>query len=596
MPKDYTAQEIVSLVTKKRESQAFDELLSQMDADFNLFALDPFTAEEGHQAYTSPKPRNDFMKIYNGINKASLTWQIVTSEEAPQKERDAANMGEEFLTGVIERANKQLRQVGEPPCREGLTWLMCNRGATALKCLIYTNDDNETEIDIRPIDPMRMAWERGVNGLVWAAFLYHISKSEAMDRYGMEVEEEAIVIDFFDTKINAVVFSSGDVKNLSASQFVKEPTPHNLGHVPLWIGMAGGMPTVYDKSDKALLKYQAASVFASARGIYEPRNKQISFLLDSQEKSVAGTLVHEGRTGTPPLKGDPFGAYTVLNMNVDMAETVKALEPPKVPAETAALMGVFEKDMQESTVPYPIGYGLDPQAHSGAALAMLNDNTRSIYDPFCSLLENAYRWLCDEILAQFKTKGQKLTLKGFNQTGKFFTLDANPEEIEDDWYINVKCEPKLPRDEQGELYMALAATNPRGSLQRPFMSNYTAYEKIIKLQNPTAEDKRIEEQMVTQMLEQLPQIQIRKMAKALIDKGDIEGAKEVLASLPTPGGSQPGGMGQPGGMPGGAMPGGMPMPTPQELPQLLAMAEQLLAQGKPLPPELEAVIRGLQGK
>jgi len=591
----YTPSDIIDMFDKKRSTTAFADLIDQMEFDFNLAALSKYEPEPGHLSYTTPKPKNDFQKVLNGVNKATLTWQIVTPGDAPQTQRDQASKGEELLTGVIDRADRRLRAVGEPPLRSSLSWFGCGRGIAALKCLIYTNDERDTEIDIRPLDPMHMAWERGVNGLVWVAYEYHIGKEEALERFGIELgdEDDGRVIDFFDRTINAVVLSYGGASKLKESQFVKDPTAHGLKGPPVWIGFVGSMPTVFTKDNGATLQHRASSVFASSRNIYEPFNKQVSFIMDVAEKSVAGTLVYESKEGKKTVKGDPFANWQVIA--IAEGEKITPLMPPKVPVESTAILAIIDRDKQESTVPYPIGYGIDTASHSGAALSIMNDSTKSIYDPFCALVADGYRWLCEEILTQFKTKGQKLNLQGFDVNGKFFVLDATPDDIQDDWYIQVTCEPKLPRDEAGELQMALAATNPRAPSGRPFLDDYTALEKIVKIQNPDAVIKRIDEQMTLRMIEQMPNYQIRKVAKALIDKGEVEAAQELLASIPAPpgaGGGQPGPgqgappQGAPQGQPGAQ---GQPL-TPEELQKLAAIAAQMQAQGQPVPQEIQAAL------
>jgi len=532
--KKYTAGQILEMVDKKMSSDSFDELTTQMENDFNLFSLVPYEAEKDHQSYTSPSPKNDFLKVFHGVNKANLMWQIVTPEDAPEKERDAANKGEQLITGILDRADRRLRTLGEPPLRNGLSWHGCGRGMAGLKCLIYVDDSKDTQVDIRALDPMHMAWEQGQDGLVWGAFLYHVSKAEAEERYDITLKEgeDAIVIDFFDRVNNAVVLVKGSAEGKKESEFVKDPTPHGLNHVPIWLGFASGMPTVFTKENEPTLKQRAASVYASSRGIYEPKNKQVSFIMDTAEKSVAGTMTYETDDGKKSIEGDPFGNWKVIRLK--KGEVLKTLDPPKVPSESAVILSVLDRDKQESTVPYPIGYGIDPGTHSGTALTIMNDNTRSSYDPFCGMLADAFRWLCEEILIQFKTKGQKMKLKGFDSSGKFFVMEANPHDIEDDWYINVTCEPKLPRDEAGELQMALAATQARQPFGRPILSDYTAREKYMKIPNPDAEDERIEEQQIRRMIEQMPNVQVRRVAQELLDKGDKQGAVEFLSSISSP--------------------------------------------------------------
>ena len=39
-------------------------------------------------------------------------------------------------------------------------------------------------------------------------------------------------------------------------------------------------------------------------------------------------------------------------------------------------------------------------------------------------------------------------------------MDATPDDVKDNWYISVKCEPKLPRDEAANIQMAIASSTP----------------------------------------------------------------------------------------------------------------------------------------
>ena len=183
-------------------------------------------------------------------------------------------------------------------------------------------------------------------------------------------------------------------------------------------------------------------------------------------------------------------------------------------------------------------------------------------------------------------------------------MEANPADIKEDWHIETINEPKLPRDEAGEIQMALAATTPRGN-QPPLISVLTARERILRLPNPDSEADRIDEERITSLIESQPSYIIRKYAKSLIEKGDKEGAEEFLAGIQGPQGSIGGGgmQGQPSGAPGatqmqqGGIPqgqgvgGGIPQPSPEEVQQLMAMAESLLQQGKPIPLELEQILR-----
>lgn len=576
--RDYTAEEILELVDNKTNSQSYTDWIEQMEDDFDLFSLKEYDAESGHQSYTSPKPRNDFDKISDGIDKAVLTWQIETEEDAPENEREAASKAERLIAGVLTIADEQLKNIGEPRLRHGLRWFGCQRGAVGLKCLLYKGDEEgKAEIDITYLDPMQIRFEKGIKGYSWVAYIYKIGKVEAKERYDVDITSDgAEIIDFFDKTINAVVMKSGTTEK-TEKQFVKDPEAHGLDHVPVWFGYAGGMPTMYTKDGDTTLKHQAKSVFSSSRQTYEAYNKQISFMLDAQERSVAGSLIHEMEEGMKPIEGDPYKAYRIMNI-ISGKEKLYPLEPPKVPPETGAILSAFDRDLQQSTPPWPQAYGVDTGDHSGAALVTLNDAIRSVYNPYCALLEDAYRWLCREILTQIKTKNLSLEVRGYDNKGKFFKLNINPSEIKDDWFFKVTCEPELPRDKAADIQTALVVTEARPPYGRPLLPRHTAMEDIIKVKNPDEQEALIDREMASEQLKQSPYWQVRQLGLEILKKGDLYGALEVLSAAPSPlQGMQ--GQGQ----------GGAPVPTNGQVPNrdlLEQIALQLQQSGRPIPPEL----------
>ncbi len=576
-----SAEEITAMVMAKRDSLPVTELRDQMEDDFSLFTLDAYEPEPDHQAYTSPKPKNHHEKINKALNKAELVYNIALPDEAPKVDRDAANKGEDFLTAVFSQADRNSRNRGDPPLRESLGWFACDTGMMVARCLVYLDDSDEMIFDIRAHDPFHTYWEDGYEGLSWAAPTYAVSKAEALDRWGIEAKTDSLtLIDWFNRKYNAIVLYDGDKEG--DSHWIKKPAVHGLDHVPVFVGYASSMPKRFDRNFQQQLKHRAASVFASSRGIYAPFNKQVSFIMDTNEKSVAGSMIYESEDGQKTVKENPYSSWTTVRIKI--GEKLYPIPAPKVPPEANVIMGIIDRDIQESSVPYPVGYGLDPGSHSGAALSMLNENMRTLFDPYCSLLEQVYQWACEEILHQFKEKGKAVKLSALREGTKFFSVEAHPDDIHEDWYINVKVQPKLPRDQAGELQMALAATNPRPPDGRPFLSDATALEDILHIKSPDAEQERIKEQMLNRKMEAMPQIQLREMAKAMIDKGDLEGARELLASIPAPGPQPtPGGNGQQPGPAGpaqapmmgqGSVPGARPMPTPEEMAALAAMIGQ----------------------
>lgn len=607
---EYTAEQILQMVRTQGASTPFQAWVSQMQKHYDLFSLEPYVPDKkGHQAYTSPRPRNDFLKVFHGVNKATLTWKVALPEDASEGDRKAASKIEDLLAGIIGQADQELRDNGESSLREGLGAFAGLRGAGGLVCRIYPDESKDTQIDIRPLDPLHMRFQRGVKGLVWASYEYKVSAAEARERWGVElageeqpgVEVNATVVDFYDRRINAVVLATGSKAEGEAatSQFIKVPTAHGLDHVPMFIGFSSGLPTFFDEDFQPDFTQKAASVYAASAETYPAWNKQVSTMMDVAELQVGTALAYFGPAGSleGKIKESPWLPRTILEL--PMESRLQEIFPPKLSEASGAVIGALNKDIQESTMAYPVAYGQDPQGHSGVALQVMTDNMKSIYGPFTRLLEDAFRWLCREILVQFKAKGQKITLRGFSSDGKFFEMEADPADVNDEAFLKVTCVPQLPRDEAGMLQMGKLASEP-GRDGEPLVSRYTARDKYLMLQNPDAEATRIEDERVERLINMSPVLQIKLVANKLIERSKSEKnpglaqlAMELLASIPAPGGQQRVPMPQTAPGPRVGAPEGVPPgpPPPEVVAEAQLMAQAAQAEGQPIPPEVAMVLQ-----
>jgi len=554
-----TIEEIKKLISEKEAT--LSELRAQMDDDFDLFSLTPYEPKDragnvrkGYQAYTSTAPRNFFDKVLDGVNRAALTIAIKLPEKASKEKQKAASEGELYLFGALHDVDQRQALRGEPPLREALGFLMCLRGRVALRALVYIPKGEEDVVfDVQPWDPMHVTWEQGSKGLVWTAYKRKATKAQILSEYGITIEKkEEDIIDFFDEENNSVIV--GGV-------WAKEPTPHGIGRVPVFVGAVGSMPTIQTKDFASTLEHQGDSVWAVSRGLYEPFNKHISELMDIHERAKQAPLTYESEDGTKGVGGDPYESREVIR--IKKGEVLAHLPMPEVPASTGAILGVLQEDKQQSSLPFPIAYGGTRQAQSGISLSIQLEATRSVYNPRTALMVRAHTWLCEELLAQFHDKGTKAReLTGYDyrndtENGVFFRTTSEPEAIDPSWHIEVKCEPRMPRDEQTEIVMANMARQPGGVGGMPLMSLETILERILKVRDPHAEIDKIK----VEMGEALAPVQIRLIAAALREAGREDAAREIEALLRRPGGdgAAPTGPGGPQGAP----------PIPPELVQAI---------------------------
>lgn len=533
----------------RRESD-LSELRSRMDSDFDLWALTEYKAKSAaYESWTSSSPKNFFNKVVDGLNRASLTVSIRLPEEASDEERDAASTGELYLFGALAAIDRTLRMKGEPPLRQGSSFLMGARGWVALRALVYVPEGEEdTVFDVVPWDMRHVTWEQGSRGLIWAAHKRKVSNSQIEDEYGIDLGRagETWVIDFYDRDKNCVI-----VRDV----FAKDPAQHKIGHVPVWIGAVGGMPTMQPGSDASgsssgamsgsLLKYRGQSVWDASRALYEPVNKHISTLMDIAKKGSVGSLVHKSKKGKAKIVGDPHETFRVIPLAED--ESLVPLESPRAPPETFPVLRVLTDDLDQASLPNPLSFGGTNAPESGRALAIRIDATRSVFNPFTSLLAEEYTWLIEELLGQFANKGMKpADLRGFRPARPdeikvsdevFFQVKVKPEDINPAWFVNATVEPRLPRDEENEIIMAIQATSKKPG-EQPLMSKRTAREIIIKMRDPDAEEARI----LIEEGKSLAPIQARRIAAELTKAGEEALAEEVLALIPQPGQTGPAGV------------------------------------------------------
>ena len=596
-----TTGDILTAVTRKEGEMS--ALRTRMDSDFSLLTMVPYESKDangnvrkGYQTYTTSEPRNIFDKILDGLNRAVLTVAIQLPAKATKAERQAASQGELFLFGVLEKIDRQLKARGEPPLRESLGYYLCARGWCALRALVYMpKGDEDIAFDVVPWDPRHVTWEQGANGLLWAARKRRATAAQIMAEYGIAITaREADVIDFWDEKRNSVVV---------AGSFGKEPTEHNIGHVPVLVASVGSMPTMQGKDFEGTMEYRGDSVWTASRGTYEPLNKHISRLMDVHEAASVGSMVYKTEDGTKDLEGNPFQTFKVHKMKLD--EVLEHIELPRAPQETGAILQLLSEDIARSNLPYPQAYGGTTQPLSGRALAYLGDQTQSVYTPRTGALADAYIWLAEELFTQFKNKAvAPVMMQGFQADDTFFKAKIQPKDISADWFIKGTVAPKLPRDEESEIQMGLAATLQRGPTDLPLVSKATARANILKLRDPDAEEDKVLEEMGKAM----PPILGARIANAMKERGDDEGAELVMAWLASQGqGSPPPGQGvSPNGAPAVPQANGQQPQAMQVIEAVLQTLEQMgaeqlaqalmqaLQSGQAPPPELiDAIIQAL---
>jgi hypothetical protein len=192
---------------------------------------------------------------------------------------------------------------------------------------------------------------------------------------------------------------------------------------------------------------------------------------------------------------------------------------------------------------------------------MLTDATKSNYTPRTEALATSYVWLGEELLSQFKDKITKPAtmrgFKGFEENASYFSQQIKPEEIDKGWFITVQVEPKLPRDLESEILMAIQATSSRPG-QQALYSMGTAREDILKMRDPHSEELK----SLAEIGMAHPKVIEARIVAALRERGEDNAADviENLGAEASPGVAGPPGAGAPPGAAGAPIEGEPPIP------------------------------------
>ena len=527
-----TEQEIIKAIKQSEDDQGL--LFDRMDEDFDYAVGKKYTTEKGYEEYTSTKPQNFMDKVTDGLNRAEMSIMIKLAEDAEEKERRQASTGELFLFGGLNDIDRNLAAQNQPPLREGLGYYISCRGWYCLKCLVYERKGT-TYFDVVPWDPLHVTYDYGSYGLIWIARKRRATAAQIAADYGITPtgsggssrEPGHMVIDFFDGDRNSILIDN---------TFVKKPEEHKIEGIPVLHGAVGAMPTIEARdfvklgsasgnSSSSTLEYRGLSVFSSAKHTFEPFNKLISHLMDTEKRANVGSLVHKSKGGQKKLAGDPYAHHMIIPVDVD--ESIEGLKMPQAPEVTAALLGILDTESQQSMLPYPLAYGGTQEPLSGRALAVLSDATRSVYSPRTAALGRCYVWLCEQMLSQYAQKGKKREFRGYKPDGKFFSAQIKPKDINKGWFVSAKVEPRMPRDMESDVQTAVMATDPRGPNGERLMSLSTAREDIIQMRDPDAERDKV----LAEYGESLPPMVAMNTAAALERRGEHEAAQQVLALL-----------------------------------------------------------------
>lgn len=474
-------------------TQNFTTLRRRWQADLELWRLKPYNAGAGYYSYTSNYPRLVADKAMAMLGQARLIIRYPDDTFDKDEQLKASNM-ERFLYGCLTMMDSRIKGT-QPTFRDQLKWLLSLRGRVFPRVLMNKNAKGETFPDVALWDAYSTAYWLNANDVERACHVRAATKDQIKAEYAVDIKNAAtrtglpanniLVYDYWDKEVNAV-FIDG--------QWLKDPTPHGVGHCPVFYIKAGAMPSIWQTDDSALETYEGESIFVALRTVMPTINKTVSDLSSIVRRGVKTPLGVWSSDGQQTLGADVWQVEKGAEVQLRSDVVVKPLMEPAMPKDAMPLLQFSLGEAQRAGFPATsfgeLGFRL-----SGFAISQLQESITTVLEPFAKAVETVYDRVCKELLEQYAQGGFKpIEVRGRTSYNRPFGYPIaeriSSDEIDPKWIPEIKLVTVLPKDDVQAYNLAQLARQPdaRGE---PLLSQQTTHEEILHLDDPDLEQDRL---------------------------------------------------------------------------------------------------------
>ncbi len=503
-------------IRKKVDEQDFphEQLKKRIEDDYDTWRLEPFILGADYDNYTTNEPRNLANKAIDILATAPIQARIPLQNNDEQ-ERTRISATERFYYGALALANYRLQNTLQPSVQDQLAFHAVLRGWIAIRALFRKNDKGETVPDIAIWDILHTRWDIGSDGFLWICHKRPITKAQAKAEYDMDIagastyNQNDRVYDYWDDEWNAVVLNN---------KFAIEPWEHKLGHIPVLLKTVGSVPLVQSTRHTDTIKDSGESIFSNDRNIYPHKNKLVTLYSTVLGQAAHNPLAITSSGGKRDFKKSPYYKGSVIQLDSDKNETVEALYKPEMPRQTGELLSIVQRDLSTGGVA-PIASGELAFQLPYSGIKELLDAAKSIIKPRQKAIEESLTWVFRELAGQYgKGKFGKLRIHGRDGANEYFDMEMSAKDMKGDWFPEVKLLADLPENETEKHAMA------KLSIDTGMLSPQSASDRYIGVQDTDSEQRKIN----VHRAKQLPSVQVREYAMALIEDGRPDLANGVM--------------------------------------------------------------------
>ena len=498
-----TIEQILERISSREK--VMQTLWERMDKDYSRWRLDKFQplARDGianEDAYTSNEARNLADKISGIIGYAPRIVRIEEDSDGDANGELNAE-AERLAIGFLRLADERLEAAPTTLLQPTLAWHTIVRGGYVVaRALLRKKPDESTVVDVMPIDPRHLVFQKGMDGPIWAAIVTMQNRAAIRDDWDFTFDKNTPVDEDADQMEKVVDYywrdKNGKFMNAviipSENRFAKKPADTHATTFPIIIRAIGANPGVANFDITSTggthqipgIEDFGESIYGPNRGIYDMDNRVRSYVISLIGRAAASVYKTKSADGEFSLEEPPEKSGQVV-LNSSMEQDVELLDMPQVTRDVLSALSFIESDKVSGGIP-PSAEGVASGSQSGRALTILNAVLGDRAQPGVVAVQSCLNGIIGALMGQYETGGYNpVRVVGKRLDNSGFNREIPPESVQGHGPIRVQLVPVLPEDDQAKWQMAGFAK------QTQIASDYYIQDAILKIQDPLLERQRM---------------------------------------------------------------------------------------------------------
>ena len=408
---------------------------------------------------------------------------------------------EHFAYGAWQEIDERRVRRGYRPFQDSYAFYMAIRGGAFIRP--WFQDDSRVPFDVDIWDPLVTVYEPGLEGLDFVAHHYRTPFYDVYDRYYdkfTEGEDKPYkdAYSWAKDKLHCDEEGNTEIADIWWCEYDSRGNPHvwscvlggkdfvlsepfewkDMDHVPIFLTRAFG-PDIESEADyrsaNQRVRDQWETIYTANRNIYPWVNRVLTLYGLYLRNSAIGPWHARGTDLSDEQLKQAIRPFGVIQSRRPDA-TIQPISMPQMATEVKEFNTLLQGMEQRGAVPYSLFGQLNFEL-SGFAVNQLQGAISIVAEPLSRMMGFGYRIATDELIQQFRQRGQRVSLKGMDTRRRQFIEDIRRADLRDKYSLEVEIRPELPQDQ-------LQTAQVAAQLQQVGVDPLTLFDEVLKLSSP----------------------------------------------------------------------------------------------------------------